>query len=94
MKIDILEAVLNVIAAAAPAPQILCGDFNLPQAETAEGRIVTWGERISTEGVVKMRRARFTLPGDRWDRAERGAMQGHPESILIDAYRRLHRYGA
>lgn len=92
IKIEMLEAVLKLIAAAAPAPQILCGDFNVPQVETAEGRIVTWGEKISSTGIVKLRRARYGLRGDRWDRAERGAMQGHTDSILIDAYRHLHGY--
>ena len=87
-----LEGVL-VIAATAPATQILCGDFNVPQVETADGLIVTWGERISGTGVVRMRRLRRGQPADRWDRAERGAMQGQPESILVDAYRNLHGYG-
>jgi hypothetical protein len=90
MKIQVLEGVLEVVAATAPATQILCGDFTVPQVERADGLIVTWGERISRTGAVKMRRLRRGQPADRWDRAERGAMQGHPESILVDAYRYLH----
>ena len=46
VKIQVLEAVLNVVAATAPAAQILCGDFNVPQVETVDARIVTWRERI------------------------------------------------
>jgi exonuclease III len=92
-KIAMIEGVLDVIAATAPATQILCGDFNAPQAEMADGRIVTWGERVLKTGVVKLRRTRFGYRADRWDRAERGAMQGHHDSILIDAYRHLHGYG-
>ena len=92
-KIAMIEGVLNVIAAAAPTTQILCGDFNAPQVEMADGRIVTWGERVLETGVVKLRRRRFGYPADRWDHAERGAMEGHHDSILIDAYRHLHGYG-
>jgi endonuclease/exonuclease/phosphatase family metal-dependent hydrolase len=43
IKIEMLERVLEVVAAS-PSPCILCGDFNAPQIERAEGRIVTWAE--------------------------------------------------
>jgi exonuclease III len=92
-KIAMIEGVLDVIAATAPATQILCGDFNAPQLERADGRIVTWGGRVLKTGVVKLRRTRFRYPADRWDHAERGVMQGLQNSILIDAYRHLHGYG-
>ena len=48
MKIEMLEAVSAVVSEHSNAPSILCGDFNMPQAETPEGRIVTWGETLST----------------------------------------------
>src|SRR5687768_3083496 len=91
MKIAMIEGVLNVIAATAPARRS-SAETSTPQAEMADGSIVTWGERVVTTGGVKLRRTRFGYPADRWDHAERGAMQGHPESILIDAYRSLHGY--
>ena len=41
-----LEAVAAVMAEAAATPHILCGDFNIPQSEMRDGRIVTWGQDI------------------------------------------------
>jgi exonuclease III len=93
MKIEMLEGVLAAVAAAHPSPQILCGDFNVPQHETAEGTIVTWAQRIGSNEVISMRRAWRGRAADRWDRAERGVMEGGAEKILIDAYRQLHGYG-
>ena len=92
-KIFMIEGVLAVAAAAHPTRQILCGDFNLPQLETIEGRIVTWAERVGSTGIPKLRRRWRGQPGSRWDQAERGVMEGGANKILIDAYRHLHGYG-
>jgi endonuclease/exonuclease/phosphatase family metal-dependent hydrolase len=54
-KVEMLEAVLAVVSES-EGPCILCGDFNLPQAETPQGRIVTWAERIIIGGEPRLRR--------------------------------------
>ena len=92
-KMFMLEGVLSVVAAAHPARQILCGDFNLPQLETVEGQIVTWAERVGSTESAKIRRRWRGLSAVRWDQAERGVIEGGPNKILIDAYRHLHGYG-
>jgi exonuclease III len=87
-----LEAVLAVVAGAS-GPRLLCGDFNVPQAETPDGRIVTWAERIHADGVAPQLRSRYCgIDGRRWDRAERLVMEGGASRLLVDAYRTLHGY--
>jgi endonuclease/exonuclease/phosphatase family metal-dependent hydrolase len=49
-KIEMLEAVMAVVSELSAAPCLLCGNFNLPQAETSQGRIVTWAERVLAGG--------------------------------------------
>jgi exonuclease III len=91
-KVEMLEGVLAEVADS-PAPCILCGDFNLPQAETPEGRIVTWAERVKVGCAPRVRARRHGIDGRRWDQAERLVMEGGPERALVDAYRTLHGYG-
>ena len=91
-KVEMLEAVLAVTSEVDGLPCILCGDFNVPQAETPEGRIVTWAERVA-KGIEPRLRARHRGgDGHRWDAAERTVMEGGSQK-LIDAYRSLHGYG-
>lgn len=92
MKIEMLEAVSAVVSEHSNTPSILCGDFNVPQAETPEGRIVTWGEDM-VDGEPRLRGRWRGGDGRRWDRAERTVMEGGAQRLLIDAYRHLHGYG-
>lgn len=55
-----LEAVTAVVAEPLSITRVLCGDFNLPQAEMLDGRIVTWAERV-IEGADPRLRERFRL---------------------------------
>jgi exonuclease III len=91
-KIEMVEAVLAVVSEASLDPRILCGDFNLPQAETPQGRIVTWGEQVTAGQEPRLRARRYGLDGQRWDRAERTLMEGGAPRVFIDAYRHLHGY--
>ena len=91
-KIEMLEAVLAVVADTS-APSLLCGDFNLPQAETPDGRIVTWAEQMKAGEEPRLRSRRRGVDGRRWDRAERFVLEGGAPRILVDAYRTLHGYG-
>ena len=92
IKVQVLEAVLLVVSES-PRPCILCGDFNAPQAETLNGRIVTWAERVR-EGAEPRLRVRFRGDdGQRWHDAEMNVIQGGRRRELLDAYRTLHGYG-
>jgi exodeoxyribonuclease III len=68
------------------ADRILCGDFNSPRRELADGRVITWAQR--EDGA--MRRAR----GPRWDAAERSVIAGLRAFAMVDAYRHEHPYGS
>jgi exonuclease III len=91
MKVKMLEAVAQVVAES-PPPLILCGDFNTPQAETLDGKIVTWGERWIAGKPPRVQARKRGGPGDRWDAAERTILEGGRDSALIDAFRALHGY--
>jgi len=91
MKVDMLEAVSAVVSERLDTPSILCGDFNVPQAETREGRIVTWGQDI-VAGEPRLWGRWRGGDGRRWDTAERTVMEGGAQRQLIDAYRGLHGY--
>ena len=41
-----LKAVSAIVSEHLNRLSVLCGDFNVPQAETTAGRIVTWGEDV------------------------------------------------
>ena len=90
-KIVMLEAVLAVVSAPS-TPTILCGDFNVPQAETRDGRIVTWAQRMKAGQETRLRARRHGMEGRRWDLAERTLMEGGAQRVWIDAYRHLHGY--
>ena len=91
-KVEMLEAVSAVVSARDDVPCILCGDFNMPQAETLEGRIVTWAERVMINGEPRMRARLRGGSGHRWDAAERTVMEGGTRRDLLDVYRHLHGY--
>jgi hypothetical protein len=64
MKIEMLEAVLAVVAETPGSATILCGDFNVPQMEMADGRIITWAEDIVDGEPRVMRSWRADLGSD------------------------------
>lgn len=88
LKIETLEAIYDALATHSQEPRVLCGDFNTPQEETLEGRIVTWAERRNKKGELFLRRGR----GERWDQAERGILDGLRNFELVDAFRDLNGY--
>ena len=92
MKIEMLKAVSAIVSEHLNRPSVLCGDFNVPQAETTAGRIVTWGEDV-VDGEPQFWGRWRGGDGRDWDRAERTVMEGGAQRHLIDAYRHLHGYG-
>jgi len=92
MKVQILEAIADVVSESSDKPCTLCGDFNTPQFEMRDGRIVTWGEEIGKDGEPRLWKQWQNDTGRRWDAAERTVPQGGRHRRLSDAYRHLHSY--
>ncbi|MEM7342778.1 MAG: endonuclease/exonuclease/phosphatase family protein [Chloroflexota bacterium] len=91
-KLATLEGLFIGLAQHSNTPRILCGDFNAPQSETADGTLITFGQNIRPDGTVYVRRSIFGLSGARWDQAERGPLEGLAAFDLGDVYRRLNGY--
>jgi endonuclease/exonuclease/phosphatase family metal-dependent hydrolase len=92
-KVETLEGIFKHLARPATRPRILCGDFNTPQAERADGTVITFGQVLGDDGQVTVRRRRQGGPGERWDAAERSVLTGLAAHDLSDVFRRLHGYG-
>lgn len=44
IKVQTMQGIYQRLAVVSPLPRILCGDFNTPQAELADGTVLTWGQ--------------------------------------------------
>ncbi len=90
-KIETFEAIYAHIQQRPSAiPKIICGDWNSPQAEYPDGRVVSWGETIRDDGriLVKNRKGQQ----DRWDRGEHLLLTQLSEFNMHDVYRKLNGY--
>jgi exonuclease III len=83
-KVRTHEAVAAYLAAAPPAPRVLCGDLNTPRRELPDGDVLTFAH--TSAGRLRPER------GPRWDRAERALVHGLRGSGWVDAFRALHGY--
>jgi len=83
IKIEVLEGILRRVSQPSTCPQVLCGDFNAPQAELADGTVITWGQKLD---------GRPGRRGPRWDTGERNVIAGQAVHGLIDAFRDVHGY--
>lgn len=92
-KVETFEGIFKHLAQPTTRPRILCGDFNTPQAERADGTVITWGQLISDSGAVEIKRCLRGGPGERWDAAERSILTGLAAHDLADVFRQLHGYG-
>jgi len=90
LKIDTFDGIYNYLARNNKYPCILCGDFNSPQAETIDGKVITWGQKILKDSQVKIIN-KFGR-GDGWDRGERKVIEGLAEYDLHDMFRLLNGY--
>lgn len=88
-KMQTLEGIYKAMAYDALYPRILCGDFNTPQEEMADGKIVTWGQKVKRSGEIVFEKFR----GQKWDAIERNILEGLAEYDMIDVYRKLNGYG-
>lgn len=87
-KIDTLDGLYAGLSCSCPNHRILCGDFNAPQHETADGEVITFGQTICRDGRAGL----IGAWGARWDRGERQMLTGLAEYNLVDVFRALHGY--
>jgi exonuclease III len=87
IKIDTFEGIYKFLVNNEGLPRILCGDFNSPQAETRDGQVITWGQKILRDGQLK-----FIDQEGRWDAGERCIIQGLAKYDLSDIFRLLNGY--
>ncbi|MDH5671165.1 MAG: endonuclease/exonuclease/phosphatase family protein [Myxococcales bacterium] len=80
-KVKQLDEVYRRLGRPCATHRILCGDFNTPQLENADGSVLTFADHHAED----MREA--------WDQAERSIVLGLAEFDLADLFRRLHGYG-
>lgn len=87
-KIETFEGICEHLATPSDHPRILCGDFNSPQHETRDGKLITWGQRICANGTVSI------YPDyDRWDAGERSVLEGLRAFDMPDVFRAVNGYG-
>ena len=77
VKVEMFEALYARLARIGERPRILCGDFNTPRSEHADGTVEFWG-------------ANHRPHTERWDAAERSVVLGLAEHDLADVYRALN----
>lgn len=88
-KIEMFEGIYRRLACRLDHPRILCGDFNSPQSETTDGRIITWGQRVRKDGEIVVKRGH-----ERWDAGERLVLERLAKYDLPDVFRSLNGYEA
>jgi exonuclease III len=79
VKIETCEAIHFALARPSDRHRVLCGDFNAPRMETAEGQVITFAVH-HPDWLA------------RWDAAERSILTGLAEWDLVDVFRTLHGY--
>jgi endonuclease/exonuclease/phosphatase family metal-dependent hydrolase len=102
-KVESLEALADALESSDDVARVLAGDFNEPQAIRPDGTVVTFGQRIDSDGSVRLGRrdSRAARPGwftdksgheddlQRWDAAVRGIFEGSAQHGL----RHVHEIG-
>src|SRR5260370_13268474 len=84
LKLDLLSGVYQALAIPATRPRLLCGDFNTPQHERANGEIITWG--------FQKRQGIYFLRDRRQHELEFRILHELSAYDLPDIFRRLHGY--
>lgn len=92
VKIEAFEAVYTGLTGRGDRPRVLCGDFNSPKEELADGTVVTWAESVRPDGTVRCRKRIRGGEGARWDAGERNVIAGFGPLGMRDVYRQLHGY--
>jgi exonuclease III len=88
-KIQTLEGIYKGLAIKSRYPRIFCGDLGTPQEETADGVVVTWGQKLKRSGEITLQ----PYWGQKWDTRERNILEGLGQFDLTDAYRTVNGNG-
>lgn len=86
IRIGTLEGLAAGLARDTGTHRILCGDFNLPQHETSDGEVITFGQTRRKNGL-------FAVTNAAMHASERHVLTGLAAFDLTDVYRMLHGYG-
>jgi exonuclease III len=86
VRIGTLEGLATGLGCDVGGHRLLCGDFNLPQSETAEGEVITFGQTRRKNGA-------FAITNATMHASERRVLTGLAAFDLTDVYRALHGYG-
>ena len=93
IKIETFEGIYQGLSQTNTShPRILCGDFNSPKEEHADGTVVAWGQRRGKNGELINARTTWGQPGARWPEGERSVLLGLADFDLPDVFRTLHGY--
>ena len=95
IKVKHFEALYDYLAKKSPHSRIVTGDFNSPKAETTNGEIVTWGQKINNKGEIRLAinsKWKDQCTPERWDSAERKIIDMQNTLDMKDAFRDLHSY--
>ena len=95
IKVKHFEALYDYLAKKSPHSRIVTGDFNSPKAETTNGEIVTWGQKINNKGEIRLAinsKWKDQCTPERWDSAERKIIDIQNTLDMKDAFRDLHSY--
>jgi len=90
IKIETLEGIFNGLNKKTDEPKILCGDFNIPQAETFKGQLITFAQKIKQKGKPKLKKSFRGGSGSRWDLAERNLFENLKTLGIQDAFRKVN----
>lgn len=85
VRIQTLEQLYAGLARPVAGHRILCGDFNLPQHETADGEVITFGQTRRANGL-------FAVTNAAMHASEQKVLTGLAAYDLADVYRTLHGY--
>ena len=82
IKVETLEGLHSRLDRDEDLPRVVCGDFNTPRSERADGSVVTFAR----DRHARLRPER----GERWDRAELSLLRGLEHRGMADVFRHLH----
>lgn len=91
LKVETCEAIHFALARPSDRHRVLCGDFNAPRMETAEGEVVTFAAE-RPERLERWDGGERWSVAERWDAAERSILTGLADWGLVDVFRALHGY--
>jgi exonuclease III len=95
IKVEHFEGLFDYLSKREHAKRIVTGDFNSPKQELKSGEAITWGQKISPSGKVRISvnpKWKHECTGERWDSAERNIIQNHSDIGLKDAFRTNNEY--